>query len=159
MPGSWSRTTEATRIHPEEEEKSESNHLQGAVKSLTGSCRKQQVRRSQRRCFSHLCDRRVLAEVEVAAEVALVADDLWQDVGVAGVVELGVLRELPHVHQAQEVPLQLVHLVRHVGVQRQDLSGRTREEDSQTLLDVWDVLFRAAPGSVSPPHCVPGKRI
>lgn len=64
---------------------------------------------------------RVLAEVEITAEVALVADDLWQDVGVAGVAELSLLGELPDVHQAQEIPLQLVHLVHDVRVQRENL--------------------------------------
>lgn len=40
---------------------------------------------------SYLCDRRVLAEVEVTAEITLVANDFRQDVGVTGVTELGVL--------------------------------------------------------------------
>lgn len=72
---------------------------------------------AHQRCSSHLRYRRVLAEVEVTAEIAVVADDLWQDVGVAGVTELGFLGKLSDVHETQEVSLQLVHLVRHVGVQ------------------------------------------
>lgn len=68
-------------------------------------------------CSPHLCYRRVLAEVEVTAEIALVADDLRQDVGVTGVTEPSFLGELSDVHEAQEVSLQLVDLVRHVGVQ------------------------------------------
>lgn len=70
---------------------------------------------------SNLGDRRVLAEVEVTAKVALVADDLGQDVGVARVAELSLLRELPDVHQAQEIPFQLVHLVHYVSVQCENL--------------------------------------
>lgn len=68
-------------------------------------------------CSPHLCYGRVLAEVEVTAEIALVADDLGQDVGVTGVAELSFLGELSDVHKTQEVSLQLVHLVCHVGVQ------------------------------------------
>jgi len=64
-----------------------------------------------------LCHRWVLAKVEVTTEIALVADDLWEDVGATGVTELGFPRELPDVHQTQEVSLQLVHLVHDVGVQ------------------------------------------
>lgn len=71
-----------------------------------------------------LGDRRVLAEVEVTAEIALVADDLWQDVGVAGVAELSLLGELPNVYQTQEIPLQLIHLVHDVSVQRENLLGK-----------------------------------
>lgn len=50
------------------------------------------------------------------------ADDLWQDVGVAGVTELSLLGELPDLHQAQEISLQLIHLVGYVSVQRENLS-------------------------------------
>lgn len=64
---------------------------------------------------------RVLAEVKVAAKVALVADDLWQDVGVAGITELSLLGELANLHQAQEIPLQLIDLVHDVSVQRENL--------------------------------------
>lgn len=60
--------------------------------------------------------RRVLAEVQVPAEIAVAADDLRQDVGAAGVMELGLLRELAHVQQSKEVPLQLVDLVGDVGI-------------------------------------------
>lgn len=71
-----------------------------------------------RQCSSsHLCHRRVLAEVEVTTEIAVVADDFWQDVGVTGVTELGFLRKLSDVHEAQEVSFQLVHLVHYVGIQ------------------------------------------
>lgn len=64
---------------------------------------------------------RVLAEVKVTAKVALVADDLWQDVGVAGITELSLLGELANLHQAQEIPLQLIDLVHDVSVQRENL--------------------------------------
>lgn len=40
-------------------------------------------------CYLGNC--RVFAEVKVTAEVTVVADYLWQDVGLAGVTELGVL--------------------------------------------------------------------
>lgn len=68
------------------------------------------------RSSAHLCHRWVLAEVKVTTEIALVADDLRQDVGAAGVTELGFPRKLSDVHQTQEVPLQLVHLVHYVGI-------------------------------------------
>lgn len=75
-------------------------------------------------CSTDLCHGRVLAEVKVAAEVAVVADDLRQDIRLARVTELGVLRELAHIHQPQQVSLQLVHLVHDVCIQRQHLKGR-----------------------------------
>lgn len=70
---------------------------------------------------SHLCHGWVLAEVEVTTEIAVVADDLWQDVGVTGVAELSVIGKLSDVHETQEVSFQLVHLVHYVGIQRKDL--------------------------------------
>lgn len=64
-----------------------------------------------------MCHGWILAEVEVTAEIAVVADDLWQDVGVTGVTELGILGKLSNFHKAQEVSFQFVHLVHYVGIQ------------------------------------------
>lgn len=71
---------------------------------------------------SHLCHGWVLAEVEVTTEIAVVADDLRQDVGVTGVTELSIIGKLSDVHETQEVSFQLVHLVHYVGIQRKDLN-------------------------------------
>lgn len=70
---------------------------------------------------AYLCYRWVFAEVEVTAEVAVVADDLWEDVGVTGVMELSLIRKLSHIHEPQEVPFQFVHLVYYIGIQRKNL--------------------------------------
>lgn len=64
-----------------------------------------------------MCYRRVLAEVEVTTEITVVADDLWQNVGVTGVTELGFIGKLSDVNETQKVSFQLVHLVRYVGIQ------------------------------------------
>lgn len=71
--------------------------------------------------LAHLGDKGVFAQVQVPAEVTAVADDLGEHVGAAGVSELGLCRELADVHQAEQVPVQLVHLVCDVCVQGQDL--------------------------------------
>lgn len=71
--------------------------------------------------LAHLGDKGVFAQVQVSAEVTAVADDLREHVGAAGVSELGLCRELANVHQAEQVPVQLVHLICDVCVQGQDL--------------------------------------
>ena len=63
----------------------------------------------------------VLAEVDVAAVVAGLADDLRQHVRDAGVYPLGVRTELSDPDQLEQVPAQLTHLSLHVLVQRQNL--------------------------------------
>lgn len=57
----------------------------------------------------------------------MVADDLWQDIRVTGVMELGLIRKLPDIHEAQEVSFQFVHLVYYIGIQRKHLKKETTE--------------------------------
>jgi hypothetical protein len=47
-----------------------------------------------------------------------VADYLREHVGVAGVSELGLLREFTNVYQAKKVSVQLIHLICDVCIQR-----------------------------------------
>lgn len=74
---------------------------------------------------AHLREGGLLAQVQVPAEVTAAADDLGEHVGAAGVSELGLLRELAHVHETKQVSVQLVHLVCDVRVQRQHLQRRS----------------------------------
>lgn len=87
-----------------------------------------------------MCYRWVLAEVKVTAEIAVVADDLWQDVGVTGVTELGFVRKLSDVNETQEVSFQLIHLVDYVGIQGKDLNRQKME----LLVNQLQILLNCA---------------
>lgn len=115
-PGSWSRTTAATPSHP-----AHRKYQLGDTEANVSHVQDHQWFVLYR-WHPYLGDRRVLTEVKVTAKVALMTDDLRQDVGVAGVAELSLLGELADIHQAQEIPFQLVHLVHYVSVQRENLS-------------------------------------
>lgn len=46
-------------------------------------------------------------------------------------MELGLIRKLSNIHEAQEVSFQLVHLVYDVAVQRKNLKEQKDEEESR----------------------------
>ena len=70
---------------------------------------------------AHLREGELFTQVQVPAEVTAAADDLREHVGTARVSELCLLRELANIHQTKQIPVQFVHLVCDVRVQRQNL--------------------------------------
>lgn len=75
----------------------------------------------------YLCHRWIFAKVQVPTKVAVVADDFWKNVGVAGIPELGFVWKLTHINEAQKVSFQLVHLIHNISIEGKNLSRRVME--------------------------------
>lgn len=105
---------------------------------------------------AHLREGGLSAQVQVPAEVTAAADDLRKHVGTTGVSELGLLRELAHVHQAKQVPVQLVHLVCDVRVQRQNLQRKEPVSGmalwASLLCQDWESLWGTLTAAVPQHH-------